>query len=49
MEITNAEESQEFRHTADYRDHDLGERLASRALRKAREFVNTVKGGFAHG
>lgn len=40
---------QELRHTADYRDYDLGERQAARALNKAREFVNTVKARIAHG
>lgn len=40
---------QELRHTADYRDHDLSQRQAARALRKAREFINTVKRRIAHG
>ena len=31
---------QELRHTADYRNRDLSERHAARALRKAREFVS---------
>jgi uncharacterized protein (UPF0332 family) len=40
---------QELRHTADYRDHDLSERLTARAFSKAREFVNTVKRRISHG
>jgi len=40
---------QELRHTADYRDHDLSQRQAARALSKAREFVNAVKGRISHG
>ncbi|MGH7961830.1 MAG: HEPN domain-containing protein [Candidatus Binatia bacterium] len=40
---------QELRHTADYRNYDLSERQAARALHKAREFVNTIKGRISHG
>ena len=40
---------QELRHTADYRNHDLSARQATRALSKAREFVHTVKGSVSHG
>jgi uncharacterized protein (UPF0332 family) len=40
---------QELRHTADYRNHDLSARQATRALSKAREFVHTVKRSVSHG
>jgi uncharacterized protein (UPF0332 family) len=39
----------DLRHTADYRDHDLGRRQAIRALNKARGFVNAVKESIFHG
>jgi uncharacterized protein (UPF0332 family) len=39
----------DLRHTADYRNHDLGSRQAIRALNKARGFVNAVKEGIFHG
>jgi uncharacterized protein (UPF0332 family) len=39
----------DLRHTADYRDQDLGERQATRALNKARAFVNTIKGRIRRG
>ena len=40
---------QELRHTADYRNHNLSERQAARALHKAREFVNAIKEKISHG
>lgn len=39
----------DLRHTADYRDHDLGKRQAIRALNKARGFVNVIKESLFHG
>jgi uncharacterized protein (UPF0332 family) len=39
----------DLRHTADYRDHDLGKRQAMRALNKARGFVNAVQERIFHG
>ena len=33
----------DLRHTADYRNQDLGKRQATRALNKARAFVNAIK------
>ncbi|MGH8068703.1 MAG: HEPN domain-containing protein [Candidatus Entotheonellia bacterium] len=39
----------DLRHTAAYRDHDLGKRQAMRALNNARGFVNAVKESIFHG
>jgi hypothetical protein len=39
----------DLRHTADYRDHDLGRRQAMRALNKVRGFINAVKESIFHG
>ena len=39
----------DLRHTADYRDQDLGKRQATRALNKARALVNTIKGRIRRG
>jgi uncharacterized protein (UPF0332 family) len=40
---------QELRHTADYRNHHLSARQATRALNKAREFMRTIIGSVSHG
>ena len=40
---------QELRHTADYRNHHLSTRQATRALSKAREFVQAIKRSVSHG
>ena len=40
---------QELRHTADYRNHHLSARQATRALSKAREFVQAIKRSVSHG
>ena len=40
---------QELRHTADYRNHDLSERQAARAVHKAKEFVDAIKRRISHG
>jgi uncharacterized protein len=39
----------DLRHTADYREHDLGKRQAMHALNKARGFVDAVKENIFHG
>jgi uncharacterized protein (UPF0332 family) len=40
---------QELRHTADYRNHHLSARQATRALSKAREFVQAIRRSVSHG
>ena len=40
---------QELRHTADYRNHHLSARQTTRALSKAREFVQAIKRSVSHG
>jgi uncharacterized protein (UPF0332 family) len=40
---------QELRHTADYRNHHLSARQATRALSKAREFVQAINRSVSHG
>jgi hypothetical protein len=38
-----------LRHTADYRNHHLSARQATRALSKAREFVQAIRRSVSHG
>ena len=40
---------QDLRHTADYRKHHLSARQATRALRKAREFVHALTRSISYG
>ena len=40
---------QELRHTADYRNHHLSVRQATRALSKARAFVQAINRSISHG
>ena len=40
---------QDLRHTADYRDHDVSKRQATRALAKASEFVGQIRKGLSNG
>jgi uncharacterized protein (UPF0332 family) len=39
----------DLRHSADYRNINLGKRHATRALNKARAFVKVIKGSILHG
>jgi uncharacterized protein (UPF0332 family) len=40
---------QDLRHTADYRDHDVSRRQATRALAKATEFVGQIRKEVSNG
>jgi uncharacterized protein (UPF0332 family) len=40
---------QALRHTADYRNHDFSARQTTRALSKAREFVQAIERSVSHG